>query len=101
MSFFFGSFWFELSRNVLGVSAGFPEASGVKPHYIALRKFEGNVAHSNYRVGLRTYSDGFRPRENGGRNGQGGPGYAVQLHDLVSSSPVLTLSLFLHLSSFF
>ena len=73
-------YWFQLAGSVLGPSANFPGASNIFPHFIPLRKFSGNVAHSNMRAGLRTYSDGFRPRVAGGINGNGGPINAVSLY---------------------
>ena len=49
-----------------GPSAFFPNAVGVAPKFLPTTLFDGNVAHSNGRAGLRTYPSGYRPRLNGG-----------------------------------
>lgn len=66
-------YWFQLAGQVLGPSARFPSAAGVYPHHTVLGTFDGNVAHSYTRTGLRTYSDGYRPRQDGGVGGEGNP----------------------------
>eukprot|EP00271_Cylindrocystis_brebissonii_P003827 TRINITY_DN1506_c0_g1_i1.p1 TRINITY_DN1506_c0_g1~~TRINITY_DN1506_c0_g1_i1.p1 ORF type:complete len:1128 (+),score=190.93 TRINITY_DN1506_c0_g1_i1:577-3960(+) len=65
--------WFQLAGGVQGPSKELVQAASMYPKFMPLLTFSGNVAHSNMRAGLRTYSDGFRPRLNGGANFDNSP----------------------------
>eukprot|EP01063_Lacrimia_lanifica_P040461 TRINITY_DN9171_c0_g1_i1.p1 TRINITY_DN9171_c0_g1~~TRINITY_DN9171_c0_g1_i1.p1 ORF type:complete len:1511 (+),score=550.46 TRINITY_DN9171_c0_g1_i1:43-4575(+) len=56
----FSGFWFEVAARVRGPSAALhPD---MVPNQLPLRKFDGNVAHSNNNHGLQTYPQtGYRP----------------------------------------
>lgn len=64
----YSGFWFEMKDSVRGPSAilqnmdGSFVYSGYKPKEAPLTLFQGNVAHSNYEHGIKTYpGTGYKP----------------------------------------
>ena len=56
-------YWMELRQAVRGLSASSATNRDVRPKKLPLRRFVGNVAHSNAGHGVRTYPTGFQPPE--------------------------------------
>lgn len=54
-------FWFELQREVRPPTLFLETSASMAPRHLSLTTFRDNVAHSNWRHGLRTYPEGFAP----------------------------------------
>jgi len=55
-------YWFELNREVGGLSATLPENKGIRPLYLPLYTFDNNTGHS-CRTGIQTYGPGWFNRD--------------------------------------